>query len=107
MHLMENGLKVEGGDKLGKTIIFAKNSIRRFYRRALDSNYPHFAGKFCQKIDYPIKYAQSLIDDFSSKEKMLQIAVSVDMLENRCLGGAKSSLLQADALKNQILADGG
>jgi len=25
-HLMENGIKVEGGDKIGKTIIFAKNS---------------------------------------------------------------------------------
>ena len=79
---MENGLKVEGGDKLGKTIIFAKNSKHAdFIVERFDSNYPHYAGKFCQKIDYSIKYAQSLIDDFSFKEKMPQIAVSVDMLD--------------------------
>jgi type I restriction enzyme R subunit len=82
MHLMENGLKVEGGDKLGKTIIFAKNSKHAdFIVERFDSNYPHYAGKFCQKIDYSVKYAQSLIDDFSFKEKMPQIAVSVDMLD--------------------------
>lgn len=27
IELMEKGLKVEGGDRLGKTIIFAKNSL--------------------------------------------------------------------------------
>jgi type I restriction enzyme, R subunit len=82
MHLMENGLKVEGGDKLGKTIIFAKNSKHaEFIVEQFDKNYPHLAGKFCRKIDYSVKYAQSLIDDFSIKDKMPQIAVSVDMLD--------------------------
>ena len=82
MHLMEYGLKVEGGDKLGKTIIFAKNSKHAdFIVERFDSNYPHVAGKFCQKIDFSVKYAQSLIDDFSVKEKNPQIVVSVDMLD--------------------------
>ena len=82
MHLMENGLKVEGGDKLGKTIIFAKNSKHaEFIVEQFDKHYPHLAGKFCRKIDYSVKYAQSLIDDFSIKDKMPQIAVSVDMLD--------------------------
>ncbi len=82
MHLMENGLKVEGGDKLGKTIIFAKNSKHaEFIVEQFDKNYPHLAGKFCRKIDYSVKHAQSLIDDFSIKDKMPQIAVSVDMLD--------------------------
>jgi type I restriction enzyme, R subunit len=80
--LMEQGLKVEGGDKLGKTIIFAKNSkhataiVDRFEKR-----YPEYGTHFIKQIDYSIKYVDTLIDDFSTKEKMPQIAVSVDMLD--------------------------
>ena len=82
MHLMENGIKVEGGDKLGKTIIFAKNSKHAdFIVEQFDKNYPHYAGKFCQKIDFSVKYAQDLIDEFSLKHQFPQIAVSVDMLD--------------------------
>ena len=82
MHLMENGIKVEGGDKLGKTIVFAKNTKHAdFIVEQFDLNYPHLAGKFCRKIDFTVNYAQSLIDDFSVKEKSPQIAVSVDMLD--------------------------
>ncbi|MBN4079334.1 DEAD/DEAH box helicase family protein [Beggiatoa alba] len=82
MHLMEHGIKVEGGDKLGKTIIFAKNTKHaNFIVEQFDKNYPHYAGKFCQKIDFSVKYAQSLIDEFSIKKNYPQIAVSVDMLD--------------------------
>jgi type I restriction enzyme, R subunit len=82
MHLMEHGLKIEGGDKLGKTIIFAKNSKHAdFIVERFDANYPKLVGKFCRKIDYSVKYAQSLIDDFSVSDKAPQIAVSVDMLD--------------------------
>ncbi|MBX9918119.1 MAG: DEAD/DEAH box helicase family protein [Nitrosomonas sp.] len=82
MHLMENGIKVAGGDKLGKTIIFAKNSKHAdFIVEQFDKNYPHYAGKFCQKIDFSVKYAQDLIDEFSLKQRFPQIAVSVDMLD--------------------------
>lgn len=82
MHLMENGLKVEGGDKLGKTIIFAKNSRHAEYIvERFDANYAPYAGKFCEKIDFSVNYAQTLIDDFSLHSKMPQIAVSVDMLD--------------------------
>ncbi len=81
-HLMENGVKIEGGDKIGKTIIFAKNSKHaEFIVEQFDKNYPALAGKFCRKVDYSVKYAQSLIDDFSIKDKDPQIAVSVDMLD--------------------------
>ena len=82
IELMKNGLKVEGGDKLGKTIIFAKNSehakiiVERFHVM-----FPEFGGDFIKQIDYSIKYVDTLIDDFSSKEKYPQIAVSVDMLD--------------------------
>ena len=80
--LMEKGLKIEGGDKLGKTIIFAKNSlhaqaiVERFHKL-----FPECGGDFIKQIDYSIKYCDSLIDEFSSKDKMPQIAVSVDMLD--------------------------
>lgn len=82
MHLMENGLKIEGGDKLGKTIVFAKSSKHADeIVKSFDKNYPAYKGKFCQKIDFSVKYPQSLIDKFSIKNKYPQIAVSVDMLD--------------------------
>jgi len=82
MHLMEHGIRVEGGDKLGKTIIFAKNSKHaQFIVEQFDLNYSSMAGTFCRKVDYSVKYAQSLIDDFSIKNKDPYIVVSVDMLD--------------------------
>ncbi|QUS36367.1 DEAD/DEAH box helicase family protein [Falsirhodobacter algicola] len=81
-HLMTNGIKVAGGDRLGKTIIFAKNSAHaRFIVERFDINYPHLKGSFASLIDYSVSYAQSLIDDFSEPEKGPHIAVSVDMLD--------------------------
>ncbi|WP_265500650.1 DEAD/DEAH box helicase family protein [Paracoccus beibuensis] len=81
-HLMTNGIKVAAGDRLGKTIIFAKNSAHaRFIVERFDINYPHLKGSFASLIDYSVSYAQSLIDDFSEPEKAPHIAVSVDMLD--------------------------
>ncbi|QDU98579.1 DEAD/DEAH box helicase family protein [Lignipirellula cremea] len=81
-HLMEHGLKVEGGDRLGKTIIFAKNhNHAQFIVDQFDLNYPKLAGKFCRLIDNQVKDAQGLIDNFSVTGKQPQIAVSVDMLD--------------------------
>lgn len=79
--LMEFGIKVDGGDKLGKTIIFARNHEHaKFIVERFDSNYPKYKGKFAQVIDSKNNYAQSLIDDFS-ENKQPTIAVSVDMLD--------------------------
>ncbi len=81
-HLMTNGIKVAGGDRLGKTIIFAKNSQHaKFIVERFDANYPHYKGEFARLIDYSVTYAQSLIDDFSEAEKAPHIAVSVDMMD--------------------------
>ena len=80
--LMENGLKINGGDTIGKTIIFAYNHnhavliVDRF--KLL---YPALGDDFCQLIDNTVNYAQSLIDAFEVRGKMPQIAVSVDMLD--------------------------
>lgn len=80
--LMEKGLKIEGGDKLGKTIIFAKNSLHaQAIVERFNKLFPEYGGDFIKQIDYSIKYCDSLIDEFSSKDKMPQIAVSVDMLD--------------------------
>lgn len=80
--LMTEGLKMESGDKIGKTIIFAKNHRHalhiqdRFYKL-----YPNLGGDFIQVIDNYQTYAQSMIDDFSIVKKNPQIAISVDMLD--------------------------
>ncbi len=80
--LVEKGLKIEGGDKLGKTIIFAKNSLHaNVIVERFGKIFPEFGGDFIKQIDYSIKYVDTLIDDFSTKDKMPQIAVSVDMLD--------------------------
>jgi type I restriction enzyme R subunit len=81
-HLMGQGLKVEDGDRLGKTIIFAKNHDHAaFIASRFDVNYPHLAGHFARVIDFQTTYAQSLIDAFSDPGKPPHIAVSVDMLD--------------------------
>ncbi len=81
-HLMVNGLKVAEGDRLGKTIIFAKNHKHaQFIADRFDANYPHLKGSFARLIDYSVEYPQSLIDDFSIPEKPPHIAISVDMLD--------------------------
>jgi type I restriction enzyme R subunit len=81
-HLMRYGVKVAGGDRLGKTIIFAKNHNHAlFIQERFDKSYPHLKGKFCRVIDNYETYAQTLIEDFSQKESDPTIAISVDMLD--------------------------
>lgn len=80
--LIADGVKVEGGDKLGKTIIFAKNhSHALFIQERFNKLYPQHSNKFLRVIDNYEKYAQDLIDGFELVEKHPQIAVSVDMLD--------------------------
>ena len=79
--LMTDGIKIEYGEKLGKTIIFAKNHLHaEKILEVFNSEYPHLSG-FAKVIDNKINYAQSLIDEFSDPKKLPQIAISVDMLD--------------------------
>ena len=81
-HLMTRGEKVAGGDRLGKTIIFAKNNDHaEFIAKRFDANYPHYKGAFARIITYKTEYAQTLIDAFSKKDKDPHIAISVDLLD--------------------------
>src|SRR5450755_3829204 len=80
-HLMTRGQMVAGGDRLGKTIIFAKNQAHaQFIIDRFDANYPRLKGAFARGIYHSVPYAQSLIDDFSNAAKAPHIAVSVDVL---------------------------
>ncbi|MCF8363710.1 MAG: DEAD/DEAH box helicase family protein [Prolixibacteraceae bacterium] len=80
--LMTRGIHVEGGDKVGKTIIFARNHTHAlFIEERFNRIYPQYSNKFLRIIDNYEKYAQDLIDDFEMKSKSPQIAVSVDMLD--------------------------
>ncbi len=80
--VMKDGHKVAGGDRLGKTIIFAKNHAHaEFIVQRFDKHYPHYAGHFARVIDFKVEYAQTLIDAFSAAEKAPHIAISVDMLD--------------------------
>ena len=79
---MEKGLKIEGGDKLGKTIIFAKNHKHaEKIVEIFNDLYPEYKGEFAKVIDNTVKYNDDLIDKFSTPPKYPQIAVSVDMLD--------------------------
>jgi type I restriction enzyme, R subunit len=81
-HLMTRGQTVAGGDRLGKTIIFAKNNDHaQFIYERFNANYPHHKGEFARIITHKTEYSQSLIDDFSNPEKSPHIAISVDMLD--------------------------
>jgi type I restriction enzyme R subunit len=80
--LMTRGQKVAAGDRLGKTIIFAKNQAHAdFISDRFNENYSHYKGQFARVVTYETEYVQSLIDDFSAKEKSPHIAISVDMLD--------------------------
>lgn len=81
-YLMEHGHKVEGGDRLAKTILFARNHEHaEFIEERFDFHYPQHQGHFARVIDHHAKYPQSLIDDFSQKDKAPHLAISVDMLD--------------------------
>ena len=80
--LMLRGQKVSGGDVLGKTIIFARSKRHAEYiEKRFDENYPHYRGAFTRKIVSGEPYSQTLLDEFSTPDKLPHIAVSVDMLD--------------------------
>ena len=79
---MNKGLKVNSGEEIGKSIIFAMNHLHaeQIVKRFREL-YPEKGEKYCQLIDNYVKYSNALILDFGEPEKMPQIAVSVDMLD--------------------------
>ncbi len=81
-HLMEHGHKVEGRDRLAKTILFARNHTHaQFIEERFNHHYPQHKGHFARVIDHYATYPQSLLDHFSQKDNAPHIAISVDMLD--------------------------
>ena len=83
-NLMERGIKVAGGSRLGKTIIFARNHNHAVLLQNLfDELYPQYGGNFCRVIDNYDPRAEELIDDLKGigNNPDLAIAISVDMLD--------------------------
>ena len=82
-NLIEYGIKTEGGDRIGKTIIFALSTDHaKFIVECFNSAFPRWAGHFCARIDFSLgKDAQPLIDKFSAPDGFPMIVVSVDMLD--------------------------
>ena len=80
--LMQHGQRVDFGEKIGKTIIFAKNHLHaEKIREIWDKEYPQYPRHYARVIDNQTEFPQTVIDDFSDKNKMPQIAISVDMLD--------------------------
>lgn len=80
--LMENGQKVQSGELIGKTIIFAyRHEHAQLIVERFAALYPEYGPDFCVLIDNYITYAQDLINRFEVRNKLPQIAVSVDMLD--------------------------
>ena len=79
--LMTEGIRINYGEKLGKTIIFAKNhNHAEKILEVFGKEYPDLPG-YAKVIDNHMTYAQSAIDEFSDPKKLPQIAISVDMLD--------------------------
>lgn len=79
--LMTDGIKIDYGQKIGKTIIFAKNHDHaEKILEVFHKEYPHLP-EYAKVIDNYMTYAQSAIDEFSDSKKLPQIAISVDMLD--------------------------
>ena len=79
--LMRWGLRVDGGETMGKTIIFAYN--HRHAQMIVDcfhEMYPDYSENTCQLVDYSVNYCKELTENFKVNPEF-RIAVSVDMLD--------------------------
>ncbi len=80
--LMTKGIKVAGGDRIGKTIIFAQNKRHAEYIvERFNKLYPQYKGRWARRVTYDDNYALSIINDFKVPDKEPHIAVSVDMMD--------------------------
>ena len=63
--LMNEGLKVNSGDLIGKTIIFAFNHVHaELIVKRFEKLYPELGPEYCKLVDNYVTYAQNIIDTF-------------------------------------------
>ncbi len=85
--VMRDALKINYGEKIGKTIIFAKNHEHaEKILEVFNKEYPNLSNgengrAYAKVIDNYMTYSQNAIDEFSDANKLPQIAISVDMLD--------------------------
>ena len=79
--LMEKSIRVNGGETIGKTIIFAYNHKHaEMIVNEFKKLYPHLPPNTCQLVDYSVNYAEDLVARFDTDDEF-RVAVSVDMLD--------------------------
>lgn len=80
--LFKYGLRVDSGNRIGKTLIFARDHkhaekiVERF-----KLTYPNLGDEFCQVIDNQVKKNKTRQDNFAKKDSNPHIVVSVDMMD--------------------------
>lgn len=80
--LMEHGRTVSGGDRIAKTIIFARNQAHaHFIKERFDIAWPQLGGDFAQVITSSVTGHDGLIKKFIVPDSRPHIAISVDMLD--------------------------
>ncbi len=100
--LMQNGIRVDYGQKLGKTIVFAYNHEHaKLIVEAFKEIYPAYGENYCQLIDNQVKNSNQLIEDFENKDEF-RIAVSVDMLDTGIDVPAVLNLVFFKPIKSKI-----
>ena len=79
--LMNEGYRVDGGETMGKTIIFAYNHKHaQMIVDCFHEMYPEYHADTCQLVDYSVKYGDDLVVKFEL-DPVFRIAVSVYMLD--------------------------
>lgn len=79
--LMEKGIHVQGGQELGKSVIFAQNQKHaRYIVERFGKLYPGLPGDYIQAVVHSDDYAHTIIEDFELKPRPV-ITVSVDMMD--------------------------
>ena len=107
-HLMEHGHTVDGGDRLAKTIIFARNHAHAtFIEERFNHHYPRYAGHFARIID-PLRRVSA--EPARRLRTQGQGAAHRDLrgharYRHRRTRGGQPGLLQAGLLADQVLAD--
>ena len=78
---MEKGVRVNGGQDLGKTVIFAQNQKHaRFIVERFGKLYPKLSGGYIKTVLHSDDYSHTVIDEFELKPQPV-ITVSVDMMD--------------------------
>lgn len=84
-YVLDNGIKKRGGEELGKTIVFAKNQKHAHFLKDifLELDKELFGNDYVKVITHNEPKAQEFIRRFcdEEKERLPQIAISVDMMD--------------------------